>query len=203
MVASAYVPSAEFPTYAEYRLAKLREYRRAWKKAHPEQVRHAANARQRERYASDPEYAKKRIELSTAAYASSPEKQKARSASRRALLSKTPEFIAYEKAYRAANKPAAQAYKKLWMKKNAASINQRNAARRALCKLATPKWADKQAMNDVYAEAKHMQMHVDHAIPLNHPLVCGLHVWENLQLLTPEDNLRKNNRFDPEVSYAC
>lgn len=68
--------------------------------------------------------------------------------------------------------------------------------------LATPKWADKQAIADVYAEARYFQMEVDHIIPLNHGLVCGLHVWDNLQLLTKSQNCQKGNSFDLETSNA-
>lgn len=39
---------------------------------------------------------------------------------------------------------------------------------------------------------------VDHIIPLNHPLVCGLHCVANLQYLTVEANREKSNKWKPE-----
>ena len=60
---------------------------------------------------------------------------------------------------------------------------------------ATPRWADKDLIKDIYMEAQYHQMHVDHIIPLNSKVVCGLH-WEgNLQLLSPQENTRKSNRI--------
>ena len=38
--------------------------------------------------------------------------------------------------------------------------------------------------------------HLDHIIPLNHEDVCGLHNTWNFQWLTPENNVRKSNKFD-------
>jgi len=202
MVASLYVQSAEFPTYADYRRAQMREHRKAWKVRNKEQYAISTNARARKRYAEEAGYAEKKSALAKATYEQNPDKIKARIRARAAVLSQTAVWQEQAREYREANKPAARAYKQAWAKKNAPRVNSRTAARRALCAAATPAWVDKQELDDVYAEARHMQMHVDHIIPLNHPLVCGLHVWANLQLLTPIDNMRKNNRFDPETYDA-
>ena len=64
-----------------------------------------------------------------------------------------------------------------------------------------PVWADKKAIQDIYIKARQLtketgiNYEVDHIIPLNHPLVCGLHVEFNLQILTEEENIKKSNSF--------
>jgi hypothetical protein len=80
-----------------------------------------------------------------------------------------------------------------------------SATRRAAKSHATPAWADHDAIASKYAMAAWLELtvpgqkyHVDHVIPLLHPLVCGLHVESNLSVVRAEDNLRKHNHFNPE-----
>lgn len=44
-------------------------------------------------------------------------------------------------------------------------------------------------------EATGIEHHVDHIHPLVHPLICGLHVPANLQVITGSENVQKSNRF--------
>jgi 5-methylcytosine-specific restriction endonuclease McrA len=73
--------------------------------------------------------------------------------------------------------------------------NAKAAKRRAAKLKATPLWADLEEIKNVYLEAQYFGMHVDHIIPLQSKEVCGLHIWENLQLLTPEKNIKKGNKL--------
>lgn len=60
----------------------------------------------------------------------------------------------------------------------------------------TPKWADRKAIKQFYAECS-PNKHVDHIIPLRGKLVSGLHVHNNLQYLTRKKNLTKSGNFNP------
>ena len=64
-------------------------------------------------------------------------------------------------------------------------------------KLRTPKWADMEAIRNIYLNAPE-GYEVDHIIPLQGKLVSGLHVAENLQYLTQADNWAKKAKFEPQ-----
>ena len=105
-------------------------------------------------------------------------------------LARAPEFRAYASEYRADHREQCNAY---------------DARRDAMKKLATPQWASKRKIRSFYESAQArtqetgVMCHVDHVVPLMHPLVCGLHCESNLQIISRADNQSKRNRFVPGV----
>lgn len=65
----------------------------------------------------------------------------------------------------------------------------------------TPKWANLGEICRIYSECPE-GMVVDHIVPLSGKTVCGLHVPENLQYLTPGENGAKWNRFESQIIKA-
>lgn len=108
-------------------------------------------------------------------------------------------FLSYLSKWRENNKALSSELHFLWRKKNKDVIARYGAERRAKTKKATPLWADKELIQDIYMESEYQQMEVDHIVPLNSKYVCGLH-WEgNMQLLSKNDNASKNNRSWPDM----
>jgi hypothetical protein len=65
---------------------------------------------------------------------------------------------------------------------------------------ATPVWANIDAIRAWYTFASVTPgVHVDHIVPLNSPIVCGLHCEFNLQLLPANENMSKGNRHWPDM----
>lgn len=72
----------------------------------------------------------------------------------------------------------------------------RGRVRRHHVTCAQPPWMKTAELAAVYARARESGMTVDHIVPIHHPLVCGLHVPWNLQLMSARDNFKKGNKFD-------
>jgi hypothetical protein len=72
--------------------------------------------------------------------------------------------------------------------------------RRALKLLACPVWSDLIEIKNIYENRPHDSA-IDHIVPLQHPQVCGLHIPENLQYLTKEENLVKSNKFPYKYNF--
>ena len=109
-----------------------------------------------------------------------------------------PEKIAAKrKRYNDSNREAVKARINRYFQANPhvrlAATNRRRAAKLN----ATPAWADHAAIREIYRQAEQSGLTVDHVIPLQGKLVCGLHVENNLQLLTRKANAEKGNKFEP------
>lgn len=98
-----------------------------------------------------------------------------------------------------------RAYKTAWKQRNPSKVLESTNRRRARKIDATPSWSDAGACAQVYALAADLTRmvgephHVDHIVPLRSPLVCGLHVPGNLQVLPARENEVKGNRAWPDM----
>lgn len=102
------------------------------------------------------------------------------------------------------NKDKSIESKRKWKRTNPDLVNMLTAERRALKKMAQPKWLtkfDKQYVRHIYRQAVELtriygeQYEVDHIVPLVNKNVCGLHVPWNLQILTRSENAQKSNKI--------
>lgn len=97
--------------------------------------------------------------------------------------------------YRENNKSKRADSYRSWCVNNKGRANFLKRSREKRVLAATPKWADMMAIKQIYIKASRTGMHVDHIIPLVHPLVSGLHVENNLQIITQRENNRKYNKW--------
>lgn len=67
-------------------------------------------------------------------------------------------------------------------------------------KQAIPQWYETELVKQIYLMRDKLsmlwgiQLHVDHIVPLQSENVCGLHCWDNLQLLEATLNISKSNK---------
>lgn len=92
-------------------------------------------------------------------------------------------------------------YHKPYIEAHRSEYNARNANRRAKRIASTPSWANMDLIKKVY-DCCPEGCHVDHKVPLQGDNVCGLHVENNLQYLTSEENLCKSNKLLEEFVHS-
>lgn len=105
------------------------------------------------------------------------------------------------KRYREENRDKIAAYQKEYRKNNRGRMNADASAYSCAKKKRAPAWADKKIIKEIYIDAKLLtdetgiSFQVDHIVPLQGELVSGLHVENNLQILTAIGNHKKHNHF--------
>ena len=115
------------------------------------------------------------------------------------------------KEYRLENKDYLNERNRERKKENPDKTRAYAAKRRSRKHNATPEWLTEEQDNKIklyYKIAKALEMmdgvkrHVDHIVPLKGSGVRGLHVPWNLQILTAEQNLSKNNSYSDWGDYV-
>lgn len=111
---------------------------------------------------------------------------------------------AYDKIRQVTHKNSFKLASKKCRENNPAKRKADFIKRKLLIAERTPSWANFKYMNIFYKIAKEEQLrtqrkvHVDHIVPINSKIVCGLHCEFNLQILFAEDNIRKSNHYSLE-----
>lgn len=105
----------------------------------------------------------------------------------------------YHEKYKETQNARAKEYAKRHYQENKTYYITKDAKRRATELQAIPCWFESELVASIYTKATELGFEVDHIVPLNNPLVCGLHCWNNLQLLSPELNRSKGNRHWPDM----
>lgn len=95
------------------------------------------------------------------------------------------------------NPEAHKLSKQGWKQRNKAAVMAGTRKRQAALLNRIPVWYSDKPVRKIYEKAKQYGFHVDHIVPLQSDLVCGLHVFDNLQLMHPSENCAKNNKFWP------
>ncbi len=86
-----------------------------------------------------------------------------------------------------------------------AELSEKNSRARFHRTRAVVAWRNKFYVREIYSLARlrtrllGIVHHVDHIVPVVHPLVCGLHNEFNLAVLTGKENILKSNRHWPDM----
>lgn len=88
---------------------------------------------------------------------------------------------------------------KVYYQKNRELMIAKSCAYDSRVRKSKPVWESQKMINEYYKLAKKLKLEVDHIVPINSDLVCGLHCLDNFQMLTREENASKGNRYWPNM----
>lgn len=109
------------------------------------------------------------------------------------------------KNYKKRNPDKEIAYRKVYDKIHRAEKNARYWKYQAAKRKAIPAWSELKAVSIIYAKCARLTKwlevahNVDHIVPLQSDLVCGLHCEANLRIVPQTENLSKGNRHWPDM----
>lgn len=115
--------------------------------------------------------------------------------------------IAKLKAWAANNPDRLQFSKKQWYKDNPEKNRFYSSNYRAALFKATPSWVDYDEIEKIYKEtfdrskSTGIAYEVDHFYPLRGKTVCGLHVHNNLHIITATENMKKRNHHPDDIEF--
>lgn len=110
----------------------------------------------------------------------------------------------YRKNHYIANKKQSSINSKIYRRDNLDKRSAWESKRRATKINATPKWLNKDQLMEIrsyYTISKSLEKtngikyQVDHIVPFQNSMVCGLHVPWNLRVITAQQNLSKHNKL--------
>ena len=117
-----------------------------------------------------------------------------------------PEETAAKKArWQQINKDRHNECNRNWNAKNQHKKTAAEAKRRSAKMQRTPRWLTPSELERIQAlysiaamftRESGIEHHVDHILPLQGATVSGLHVYENLRIITATENLKKSNKHD-------
>jgi len=186
-------------TCSECLAVRRREYMRKWAAENPEEKK--ARAR-RDYEAHSDAYKARAVER----YYADPEA--ARAAARKYAAENAEAARQKTREWNAKNPERKKLVDKKWLERNRSEANAYKARYRAARKGATPPWltaAHFEEIKEVYRLARQLSKftgepyEVDHIIPLQGKVVCGLHVPWNLRAVPKHENNRRTRIWDGDA----
>lgn len=95
-------------------------------------------------------------------------------------------------------------YSKQYKKNNPDMAVLNSVRRKGYLKYQTPSWYEEKLVKQLYLKRDELnkqwntKFEVDHIIPITSKTVCGLHCWDNLQLLDQSLNGSKHNTYQQD-----